>query len=195
MAGRRQRPAAVAPGGSRDAGRGRPRRRWDAPAQRPSSTRCSGPARSRPPSPGLRSCATSHWRWSGARCPRGPPESGTARDPGRRPRRPPHRGAATEALFHGRGGSRVRRIPEQVRERALRRLRCGCRAGPARDQRIPGRPEHRRPMCGNDNPFWERQANWCVGRRCKSSAAKEQVTPRRSASRARVIVRWAVKRR
>ena len=30
--------------------------------------------------------------------------------------------AATEALFHGRGGSRVRRIPEQVRERALRRL-------------------------------------------------------------------------
>ena len=43
---------------------------------------------------------------------------------------------------------------------------------------------------GNDNPFWERQANWC-GRRCKSSAAKEQVTPRRSASRARVIVSWA----
>ena len=87
----------------RDAGRGRPRRRWDALAQRPSSTRGSGPARSRPPSPGLRSCATSHWRWSGARCTRGPPESGTARDPGRRPRRPPHRGAATEALVAARG--------------------------------------------------------------------------------------------
>ena len=54
--------------------------------------------------------------------------------------------------------------------------------------------EHRFQL-GNDNSIWERQANWCVGRRCKSSAAKEQVTPRRSASRARVIVRWAVKRR
>ena len=54
---------------------------------------------------------------------------------------------------------------------------------------------HRVSRRGNDNSMWERQANWCVGRRCKSSAAKEQVTPRRSASRARVIVRWAVKRR
>ena len=48
---------------------------------------------------------------------------------------------------------------------------------------------------GNDNSTWERQANWCVGRRCKSSAAKEQATPRRSASRARVTARWTVKRR
>ena len=32
-----------------------------------------------------------------------------------------------------------------------------------------GRDDLRR--IGNDNSFWERQANWCVGRRCKSSAA------------------------
>ena len=57
--------------------------------------------------------------------------------------------------------------------------------------------------CGNDNPFWphrddqfwERQANWCLGRRWKSSAAKERAIPCRSASRARVTARWPVKRR
>ena len=40
-----------------------------------------------------------------------------------------------------------------------------------------------------------RQANWCLGRRCKSSTAKEQATPRGSASRARLVARRAVKRR
>ena len=40
-----------------------------------------------------------------------------------------------------------------------------------------------------------RQANWCLGRRCKSSTAKEQATPRSSASRARLVARRAVKRR
>ena len=30
--------------------------------------------------------------------------------------------SATEDLFHGRGGARVRRIPPQIRERAIRRL-------------------------------------------------------------------------
>ena len=38
-----------------------------------------------------------------------------------------------------------------------------------------------------------RQANWCLGRRCKSSTAKEQATPRSSASRARLVARRAVK--
>ena len=46
-----------------------------------------------------------------------------------------------------------------------------------------------------DDQFWERQANWCLGRRWKSSAAKEQAIPCRSASRARVTARWPVKRR
>ena len=41
-----------------------------------------------------------------------------------------------------------------------------------------GRINDRLLAVGNDNSIWERQANWCVGRRCKSSAAKEQVTPR-----------------
>ena len=48
---------------------------------------------------------------------------------------------------------------------------------------------------GCDSLKWERQANWCLGRRWKSSAAKEQAIPCRSASRARVIARWPVKRR
>ena len=48
---------------------------------------------------------------------------------------------------------------------------------------------------GCDSLKWERQANWCLGRRWKSSAAKEQAIPCRSASRARVTARWPVKRR
>ena len=48
---------------------------------------------------------------------------------------------------------------------------------------------------GCDSLNWERQANWCLGRRWKSSAAKEQALPCRSASRARVTARWRVKRR
>ena len=43
----------------------------------------------------------------------------------------------TEALFHGRGGSRVRRIPEQVRERALRRLDMLSAAESLQDLRSP----------------------------------------------------------
>ena len=44
---------------------------------------------------------------------------------------------ATEALFHGRGGSRVRRIPEQVRERAVRRLDMLNAAVSLQDLRSP----------------------------------------------------------
>ena len=43
----------------------------------------------------------------------------------------------TEALFHGRGGSRVRRIPEQVRERAVRRLDMLNAAESLQDLRSP----------------------------------------------------------
>ena len=43
----------------------------------------------------------------------------------------------TEALFHGRGGSRVRRIPEQVRERAVRRLDMLNAAESLQDLRPP----------------------------------------------------------
>ena len=48
---------------------------------------------------------------------------------------------------------------------------------------------------GCDSLKWERQANWRLDRRWKSSAAKEQAIPCRSASRARVTARWRVKRR
>ena len=52
------------------------------------------------------------------------------------------------------------------------------------------------PLAGGcDSLKRERQANWCLGRRWKSSAAKEQAIPCRSASRARVTARWPVKRR
>ena len=44
---------------------------------------------------------------------------------------------ATEALFHGHGGSRVRRIPEQVRERAVRRLDMLNAAESLQDLRSP----------------------------------------------------------
>ena len=53
----------------------------------------------------------------------------------------------------------------------------------------------RKRTVGCDSLNWERQANWCLGRRWKSSAAKEQAIPCRSASRARVTARWPVKRR
>ena len=43
----------------------------------------------------------------------------------------------TEALFHGRGGSRVRRIPERVRERAVRRLDMLNAAESLEDLRSP----------------------------------------------------------
>ncbi|MCY4392905.1 MAG: type II toxin-antitoxin system RelE/ParE family toxin [Chloroflexi bacterium] len=44
---------------------------------------------------------------------------------------------ATEALIHGHGGSRVRRIPEQVRERAVRRLDMLNAAESLQDLRSP----------------------------------------------------------
>ena len=44
---------------------------------------------------------------------------------------------ATEALFHGRGGSRVRRIPEEVRQRAVRRLDMLHAAEALEDLRSP----------------------------------------------------------
>ena len=43
----------------------------------------------------------------------------------------------TEALFHGRRSSRVRRIPEQVRERAVRRLDMLNAAESLQDLRSP----------------------------------------------------------
>ena len=56
--------------------------------------------------------------------------------------------------------------------------------------RVRQAPYH---LLGAMAPIWERQANWCLGKRWKSSAAKEQANPCRSASRARVTARWRVK--
>ncbi len=43
----------------------------------------------------------------------------------------------TEDLFHGRGGSRVRRIPEPVRERGVRKLDLLNAAASLQDLRSP----------------------------------------------------------
>ena len=60
---------------------------------------------------------------------------------------------------------------------------------------LPARLHTNHLTAGCDSLKRERQANWCLGRRWKSSAAKEQAIPCRSARRARVTARWPVKRR